>query len=92
MGETIGFIGLGMMGQAMAHGLLKAGYALPVYNRDARKAETLVLDAAAQAHVPMPLASLNHDRLLSALTQNRGEMDWTSLAQLVDHDAGLDSL
>lgn len=58
----------------------------------ALKDNTLVLDAADRAHVPMPLASLNHDRLLSALAQDRGEMDWTSLAQLVDHDAGLDSL
>jgi len=36
--ETIGFIGLGGMGLAMATNLLKAGYRLRVYNRTAEKA------------------------------------------------------
>ncbi len=33
MSETIGFIGLGGMGSAMAANLLKAGFPLKVYNR-----------------------------------------------------------
>lgn len=33
MPETIGFIGLGIMGRPMAHNLLKAGFPLIVYNR-----------------------------------------------------------
>jgi phosphoglycerate dehydrogenase-like enzyme len=32
MKETIGFLGLGHMGQPMAESLLKAGYRLKVYN------------------------------------------------------------
>lgn len=39
MKETIGFIGLGRMGQPMALNLLKAGYQLSVYNRTTSKTE-----------------------------------------------------
>jgi 3-hydroxyisobutyrate dehydrogenase-like beta-hydroxyacid dehydrogenase len=39
MRETIGFIGLGRMGQPMALNLLKAGYSLKVYNRTTSKKE-----------------------------------------------------
>jgi 3-hydroxyisobutyrate dehydrogenase-like beta-hydroxyacid dehydrogenase len=42
MSETIGFIGLGGMGSAMAANLLKAGFALKVYNRAPQRAEPLV--------------------------------------------------
>jgi len=41
MTQRIGFIGLGIMGQAMASNILKAGYPLTVYNRTADKAEAL---------------------------------------------------
>ena len=44
MPESIGFIGLGIMGQPMALGLIKAGHKLAVYNRTAGK--TGVLEAA----------------------------------------------
>jgi 3-hydroxyisobutyrate dehydrogenase-like beta-hydroxyacid dehydrogenase len=39
MNETIGFIGLGTLGQPIAHSLLKAGYHLKIYNRTVSKAE-----------------------------------------------------
>jgi 3-hydroxyisobutyrate dehydrogenase-like beta-hydroxyacid dehydrogenase len=42
MSETIGFIGLGDLGQPIARNLLAAGYALKVYNCTASKAEPLV--------------------------------------------------
>ena len=42
MKETVGFIGLGAMGLAMATNLLKAGYRLRVYNRTADKARPLL--------------------------------------------------
>ena len=50
MSETIGFIGLGGMGSAMAANLLKAGYALKVYNRTHERAKTLVNLGAAQVY------------------------------------------
>ncbi|MGK9117387.1 NAD(P)-dependent oxidoreductase [Olivibacter jilunii] len=49
MTDTIGWIGLGNMGYPMAKNLLKAGYALNVYNRTASKAEGLVNDGATLA-------------------------------------------
>ena len=52
MKESIGFVGLGNMGQPMACNLLKAGYQLRVYNRDARKAEALVAEGAQQCTRP----------------------------------------
>ena len=48
MSETIGFIGLGSMGTAMAANLLKAGFALKVYNRTPHRAEPLVALGATQ--------------------------------------------
>src|SRR5437764_13747517 len=42
MNETIGFIGLGGMGLAMATNLLRAGFGLRVYNRTASKARPLL--------------------------------------------------
>ena len=41
MPNSIGFIGLGIMGQPMALNLLKAGHKLTVYNRTGSKAEPL---------------------------------------------------
>ena len=46
MSETIGFIGLGLLGLPMATNLLNAGYDLRVYNRTASKAEPLVARGA----------------------------------------------
>lgn len=48
MPENVGFIGLGIMGQGMAHNLLKAGFPLTVWNRTAGKVDPL-LKAGAQA-------------------------------------------
>ncbi len=48
MSGTIGFIGLGDLGQPIACNLLAAGYALKVYNRTASKAGPLVALGAQQ--------------------------------------------
>ncbi len=39
MSETVGYVGLGIMGMGMARNLLKAGFPLSVWNRTASKAE-----------------------------------------------------
>jgi 3-hydroxyisobutyrate dehydrogenase-like beta-hydroxyacid dehydrogenase len=57
MPETLGFIGLGNMGEPIAANLLKAGYALKVYNRTASKAETLVAKGAIAVDQPADVAS-----------------------------------
>lgn len=49
MGKVIGFIGLGTMGRPMALNLLKAGYAVRVFNRTASKMEALIAAGAGRA-------------------------------------------
>lgn len=46
MNKSIGFIGLGKMGEPMARNLLRAGYKLRVYNRTSSKAQTLAGEGA----------------------------------------------
>ncbi|HEY0754593.1 MAG TPA: NAD(P)-dependent oxidoreductase [Ktedonobacteraceae bacterium] len=53
MHETIGFIGLGLLGLPIATNLLNAGYPLRVYNRTASKAEPLVVRGAHLASRPV---------------------------------------
>jgi 3-hydroxyisobutyrate dehydrogenase-like beta-hydroxyacid dehydrogenase len=49
-------MGLGIMGQAMAANILKAGYPLTVFNRTATRAEALARQGAAVAPTPKALA------------------------------------
>ena len=56
MAERIGFIGLGIMGQAMARNLLRAGFGLTVWNRTAAKMTPLVEAGAERAASPAALA------------------------------------
>jgi len=62
-----------------------AGFALHLGLKDVR----LVLAAAEECAAPMPLASLVHDHLLSALAQGQGEMDWSSVTRVLARNAGL---
>ncbi|MCQ3978994.1 MAG: 2-hydroxy-3-oxopropionate reductase [Anaerolineae bacterium] len=57
MMEQVGFIGLGIMGQGMAHNLLKAGFPLTVWNRTASKAEPLLAAGAAAGQNPAEVAA-----------------------------------
>jgi 3-hydroxyisobutyrate dehydrogenase len=57
MTEKIGFIGLGIMGQGMAHNILKAGFPLTVWNRTASKMEPLVEAGAQAASDPADVAA-----------------------------------
>ena len=50
--ESIGFIGLGIMGLPMARNLLKAGYPVVAYNRTSSKTEELAADGATAAASP----------------------------------------
>jgi 3-hydroxyisobutyrate dehydrogenase-like beta-hydroxyacid dehydrogenase len=49
---NIGFIGLGMMGSAMAKNLLRAGHIVTVYNRTRSAAEALQSEGATVAETP----------------------------------------
>jgi 3-hydroxyisobutyrate dehydrogenase-like beta-hydroxyacid dehydrogenase len=57
MKPTVGMIGLGLMGKPMAKNLLKAGYAVQVWNRTAAKAQDLVNVGAKLAANPRELAA-----------------------------------
>ena len=56
MSETLGFIGLGIMGRGMARNLLKAGFDLCVWNRTAGRMEALAEAGARTAASPADLA------------------------------------
>ncbi len=56
MAETIGFVGLGAMGGAMAGRLLEAGHPLRVWNRTMAKAEPLLQAGAVTAAAPIETA------------------------------------
>ncbi len=57
MSERVGFIGLGIMGRGMAHNLLKAGFAVRVWNRTAARMEPLIAAGAAAASSPADVAA-----------------------------------
>ncbi len=52
-----GFIGIGIMGGAMAANLLAAGHELTVYNRDASKCAPLVASGASQVSTPLEVVA-----------------------------------
>jgi 3-hydroxyisobutyrate dehydrogenase-like beta-hydroxyacid dehydrogenase len=64
-----------------------AGFKMALGLKDAR----LVLAAADAAGVPMPLASLIHDQLISGVARGLGEIDWSAIARVVAENAGLRS-
>ncbi len=51
----------------------------------------LVLEAAEQFAVAMPLASLIRDHAISGIAQGQKDLDWASLARVVARNAGLES-
>ena len=62
-----------------------AGFKLPLGMKDNR----LLLAAAEQAAVPMPMASLVRDRFVAALAQGWAESDWAAIARISAQNAGL---
>ena len=61
------------------------GFALPLGFKDLR----LVMQAADAQRVPMPIASLLHDRFVTALARGHEGRDWSVLGQVAAEDAGL---
>jgi len=62
-----------------------AGFAAPLGEKDMR----LTLAAAETLRVPMPLASLVHDRLQTLIARGGEQLDWSGIGQLAARDAGL---
>jgi 3-hydroxyisobutyrate dehydrogenase-like beta-hydroxyacid dehydrogenase len=61
------------------------GFKLRLGLKDVR----LALAAADSSGVPLPIASLLHDRLLAAIGRGKGDKDWAALAELMAEEAGL---
>lgn len=57
MPDTIGFIGLGIMGRGMTRNLLKAGFEVYVWNRTGTRMEELAKDGAKPTSSPADLAA-----------------------------------
>ena len=62
-----------------------AGFKMPLGFKDNR----LVLAAAEEAAVPMPMASLVHDRFVAAFAEGLGDADWSAIARVSFRSAGL---
>jgi 3-hydroxyisobutyrate dehydrogenase-like beta-hydroxyacid dehydrogenase len=62
-----------------------AGFKLLLGLKDCR----LVLAAAEEAAVPMPIASLIRDHFLTAVAQGMGEIDWSAISRVSARNAGL---
>jgi 3-hydroxyisobutyrate dehydrogenase-like beta-hydroxyacid dehydrogenase len=61
-----------------------AGFAAPLGQKDIR----LVLAAAEDLRVPMPIASLLRDRFLTLLAQGGDRLDWSAIGALAARGAG----
>jgi len=62
-----------------------AGFAAPLGAKDIR----LLLTAAEELRVPLPLASLLRDRFLSLFAHGGDALDWSAIGGLAARDAGL---
>lgn len=62
-----------------------AGFAARLGIKDIR----LVLAAAEELEVPLPIASLLRDRFLALLASGGGDLDWSAISTLAQRDAGL---
>ena len=62
-----------------------AGFKMRLGLKDVR----LILSAGEAANVPLPLASLIRDRLISGIARGYGETDWSAVAKVAAADAGL---
>ena len=69
MAESVGFIGLGIMGEPMALNLVKAGYKVTAYNRTPEKAKALQEAGAKVAATPAE-AARNADYVISIVSDS----------------------
>jgi 2-hydroxy-3-oxopropionate reductase len=77
MAQTLGFIGLGIMGRPMAKNLLKAGYPLVVHNRSKGPVEDLT--AAGARSAPSPQAVTEQVDVLITMLPNSPDVELVAL-------------
>ncbi len=73
MSKSIGFIGLGSMGEPMARNLLRAGYRLRVYNRTSSKAQALAAEGAEVVETLREV--INPDGIVISMVANDHALD-----------------
>lgn len=79
MTQTIGFIGLGIMGWPMARNLLKAGYPLIVHSRSQRPVDELVKAGAKAAASPKAVA--DQVEILITMLPNSPDVELVALGK-----------
>jgi 3-hydroxyisobutyrate dehydrogenase-like beta-hydroxyacid dehydrogenase len=72
-------------GGKIVDGQFSAGFAVPLATKDLR----LALAEAEHTAVPMPVASLVHDRLVELAARGWANLDWSALGLLAAVNAGL---
>ncbi len=77
MAETVGFIGLGIMGRPMAKNLRKAGYSLVVHNRSQGGVQELVALGAKAAAAPREVAA--QARIIITMLPNSPDVELVAL-------------
>ncbi|HYZ73281.1 MAG TPA: NAD(P)-dependent oxidoreductase [Chthoniobacterales bacterium] len=73
-------------GKIVEHRYTPPGMTVPLATKDLR----LLLAEAERSRVPMPLASLLHDRLVAVEARGWSDLDWSALGRLAAFEAGLD--
>ncbi len=89
-----------LLSQALFPSTITKGYGERVIKREFEPAGfrmdlglkdiNLLLRAGNAANIPLPLADLLHQRLLSGIAKGRKEMDWSAISLSVFDDAGLE--
>ncbi|HTX18099.1 MAG TPA: NAD(P)-dependent oxidoreductase [Bacteroidota bacterium] len=82
MDKSIGFVGLGMMGERMAERLLNAGFSLTIYNRTKEKAEALIRKGGRWSDSPADVAS--RSQVVFSMISNS-----EALKQIAEGDRGI---
>ena len=72
---TVGFIGLGDLGQPMARNLLKSGYKLKVYNRTASKAEAFAASTPGTEVAPQPRDAVTPGGVIITVVSDDGALE-----------------
>ena len=72
-------------GKIVERRYMPPGMTVPLATKDLR----LLLAEAERSNVPMPLASLLHDRLVAVQARGWSELDWSALGRLAAFEAGI---
>lgn len=73
-----------IFGRALLEGRFTPGFPLPLGAKDNR----LFLQAGDRHQVPLPLASLVHDRMVAALARGYGDLDWSAFSRIEAEESG----